>query len=111
MMRVGVLVLFGSLLLAAGALGGSDEEAAAEYIKQMTKPAVAFISGRTAPPGKKITLTFDLIQTTRLLVLAGLRRRFPTASEVELRRQLICRLLPREDVIRAYGFDPKAEGH
>jgi len=26
MMRVGVLVLFGSLLLAAGALGGSDEE-------------------------------------------------------------------------------------
>lgn len=66
---------------------------------------------RTAPPGKKITLTFDLIQTTRLLVLAGLRRRFPTASEVELRRQLICRLLPREDVIRAYGFDPKAEGH
>lgn len=66
---------------------------------------------RTAPSGKKIRLTFDLIQTTRLLVLAGLRRRFPTASETELRRQLICRLLPREDVIRAYGFDPKAESH
>lgn len=37
-----------------GEIGGSDEEAAAEYIKTMTKPVVAFISGRTAPPGKRM---------------------------------------------------------
>lgn len=37
-----------------GEIGGSDEEVAAEYIKQMTKPVVAFISGRTAPPGKRM---------------------------------------------------------
>ncbi len=37
-----------------GEIGGSDEETAAEYIKQMTKPVVAFISGRTAPPGKRM---------------------------------------------------------
>lgn len=37
-----------------GEIGGSDEEAGAEYIKQMTKPVVAFISGRTAPPGKRM---------------------------------------------------------
>lgn len=37
-----------------GEIGGSDEETAAEYIKGMTKPVVAFISGRTAPPGKRM---------------------------------------------------------
>lgn len=37
-----------------GEIGGSDEEAGAEYIKSMTKPVVAFISGRTAPPGKRM---------------------------------------------------------
>ena len=37
-----------------GEIGGSDEEIAAEYIKTMTTPVVAFISGRTAPPGKRM---------------------------------------------------------
>jgi succinyl-CoA synthetase alpha subunit len=38
-----------------GEIGGSDEEAACEYIKaKMTKPVVGFISGRTAPPGKRM---------------------------------------------------------
>jgi len=64
---------------------------------------------RTAPAGKKIRLTFDLIQTLRRLTMADLRRQFPNASEDELRRHLITRLLPREDVIRAYGFDPAGD--
>ncbi|MBI3873166.1 MAG: succinate--CoA ligase subunit alpha [candidate division Zixibacteria bacterium] len=38
-----------------GEIGGNDEEVAAEYIqRQMTKPVVAFIAGRTAPPGKRM---------------------------------------------------------
>ena len=37
-----------------GEIGGSDEEDAAEYIKTMSKPVVAFISGRTAPAGKRM---------------------------------------------------------
>ncbi|MFN4151306.1 MAG: succinate--CoA ligase subunit alpha [Candidatus Sericytochromatia bacterium] len=37
-----------------GEIGGNDEEKAAEYIATMTKPVVAFISGRTAPPGKRM---------------------------------------------------------
>jgi len=37
-----------------GEIGGSDEEAGAEFIRSMTKPVVAFISGRTAPPGKRM---------------------------------------------------------
>ncbi len=37
-----------------GEIGGSDEEDAAEYIKTMSKSVVAFVSGRTAPAGKRM---------------------------------------------------------
>jgi succinyl-CoA synthetase alpha subunit len=37
-----------------GEIGGSDEEDAAAYAAGMTKPVVGFISGRTAPPGKRM---------------------------------------------------------
>ncbi|MDI6782605.1 MAG: succinate--CoA ligase subunit alpha [bacterium] len=37
-----------------GEIGGTDEEIAAEYITTMKKPVVSFISGRTAPPGKRM---------------------------------------------------------
>lgn len=37
-----------------GEIGGSDEEQACEFIATMSKPVVGFISGRTAPPGKRM---------------------------------------------------------
>ncbi len=42
------------IVVMAGEIGGSDEEVAAEYIKTMKKPVVGFISGRTAPEGKRM---------------------------------------------------------
>lgn len=42
-------------VLLIGEIGGEDEERAAEYIrKYVTKPVVGFVSGRTAPPGKRM---------------------------------------------------------
>jgi succinyl-CoA synthetase alpha subunit len=43
------------LIILIGEIGGTDEELAAEYIKSRAgKPVLGFISGRTAPPGKRM---------------------------------------------------------
>ena len=42
-------------ILMIGEIGGTDEEAAAEWAKaNVTKPLAGFIAGRTAPPGKRM---------------------------------------------------------
>jgi len=42
-------------IIMVGEIGGSDEEAAADYIRQsVTKPVVAYIAGVTAPAGKRM---------------------------------------------------------
>ncbi len=43
-----------SAVVLIGEIGGRDEEEAAAFIGSMTKPVVAFVSGRTAPPGKRM---------------------------------------------------------
>jgi succinyl-CoA synthetase alpha subunit len=42
------------VVVLVGEIGGTDEEDAAGFIRTMTKPVVGFISGRTAPPGKRM---------------------------------------------------------
>jgi len=42
-------------IIMVGEIGGSDEEAAANYIRRfVSKPVVAYIAGLTAPPGKRM---------------------------------------------------------
>ena len=42
------------LVVLIGEIGGTAEQEAAEFIKEMTKPVVAFVSGSTAPPGRRM---------------------------------------------------------
>ena len=69
-----------------------------------------FAMMRRLPGWKRLALAFELTEATRQLVLADLVHRFPEASDGEIRRRFIARVLPREDVISAYGFDPRQEG-
>jgi len=53
-------------IVVVGEIGGTAEEEAAEYIKRhVTKPVVAYVAGRTAPPGKRMGHAGAIIQGNR----------------------------------------------
>ena len=66
---------------------------------------------RRAPVWKRLEMVDQIYETLRLLMIADLRRCYPTADENEIRRRLAARVLSRTDVIGAYGWDPKIEGY
>jgi hypothetical protein len=66
---------------------------------------------RCTPTWKRAEQLAGLIQARSVLILADLRRRYPEAGAEELRMRLASRLLPREDVVRVFGWDPEKEGY
>lgn len=66
---------------------------------------------RATPDWKKIEQVCSMIETTRALAMAGLRERYPNASEEELKKRLAALVLDRETVIEVYGWDPEVEGY
>ncbi|HEV8370532.1 MAG TPA: hypothetical protein VGQ39_21450 [Pyrinomonadaceae bacterium] len=62
-------------------------------------------------PMQRLKLAFDLTEATRKLIIADLQHRYPEADGAAIRRKFIARVLPREDVIRAFGFDPQTENY
>ena len=61
---------------------------------------------RKISPWRKIELACELTESARELALAGLRQRFPNASEQELRRRLATLCLGAELAEKVYGPEP-----
>lgn len=77
--------------------------------KQDTNPKIekVLISMiRDVPPWKKGQQVSRMTQACRQLALAGLRDRYPHASEEELRRKLAVLWLGKELAAKVYGWDP-----
>ncbi len=66
---------------------------------------------RRAPLWKRAEQLNQLIFARRVLILSDLRRRYPQADADELHKRLAARLLPREDVLRLFDWDPEKEGY
>jgi hypothetical protein len=60
---------------------------------------------------KKLRLLFDQIETGRQLSLAGLKNRYPWASQEELKKRYAALVLDRETVMKIYEWDPEKEGY
>ena len=66
---------------------------------------------RRAPLWERAEQLSQLIFARRVLILSDLRRRYPQADAGELHKRLAARLLPREDVLRLFEWDPEKEGY
>ena len=64
---------------------------------------------RQASPTRKMHMLAQLNASARMLALAGLRSRFPNATESELRRRLADLLLGEELARKVYGEMNRAE--
>lgn len=64
---------------------------------------------RQASPTRKMHMLAQLNASARMLALAGLRSRFPDATEAELRRKLAALLLGEELARKVYGEINRAE--
>ncbi len=58
---------------------------------------------RSLPAWRKLELLADCCESNRSLMLAGLRSRFPDATESELHRMLMDLLWGEEEATRAWG--------
>jgi len=66
---------------------------------------------RKASVWQKFQQVASTTEACRAFAMAGLRRRYPQATEAELRKRLAALVLDRETVIKVYGWDPKKEGY
>jgi len=65
---------------------------------------------RRATPAQKLKKVFSIGKMVNDLVRGELRRRYPDAAPREIELRLAARNLPRETMIRAFGWDPELHG-
>jgi succinyl-CoA synthetase alpha subunit len=85
-----------------GEIGGTDEEEAAKFIKQsVSKPVVAFVAGRTAPPGKRMGHAGAIISggtgTAEEKVAAFESCGVPVATTPVEISEIVAQLLPKKN--------------
>jgi len=65
---------------------------------------------RQKPPGERLATTLGLAELALKMAEAGVRMMHPEAPDEEVFLRVAARHLPRELMIRAYGWDPKTNG-
>ena len=65
---------------------------------------------RRKTPEERIALAFELSELMIRFSEAGVRAAYPHASEREVFLRAAARRLPRDLMIRAYGWDPDSDG-
>jgi hypothetical protein len=63
---------------------------------------------KALPAWKRLELLDDACTTTRTIVMAGLRSRFPDLSDVDLQRRLMDLLVGEESAERIWGPRPQS---
>jgi len=66
---------------------------------------------RATPVWKKFQQVANATEACRAFAIAGIRSRYPDASNDEMKRRLASLMLDRETMIRVYGWDPEVEGY
>ena len=66
---------------------------------------------RNKTPGERIAAAFDLTDFALRMTESGVRATHPHASEREIFLRSAARRLPRDLMIRAYGWDPDEHAH
>ncbi len=64
---------------------------------------------RRKTPGERIEMAFGLTDFALRMAESGVRADFPEASEREIFLRCAALRLPRELMIRAYGWDPEQD--
>jgi hypothetical protein len=65
---------------------------------------------RRKPPGEKLAATLQLTALAIRFQEAGVRLRYPHASEREVFLRAASQRLPRDLMIRVYGWAPESDG-
>jgi|HubBroStandDraft_5_1064220.scaffolds.fasta_scaffold457082_2 hypothetical protein len=65
---------------------------------------------RKKAPGERLTATLGLADLALKMAEAGVRKMHPEAPDREVFLRVAARHLPRELMIRAYGWDPETNG-